>query len=221
MTSRGIKLFISRDADAPCSLNALDFPPPMEVRTGLVGKALSSCYLRTYGGSAVCYICLEQKGETEPQVEVCFSEPLALPIHRSVESAVGSVFSGRMRSTRIRVSFHVVKDGGDLFSCLINSFSVCAVLSGIGVVDTICSGTVYADGGEVRAVGGPGALPLHMVYMVHRRMIAQVHFDGQLDPALIPKATSELVLACARQGELLKARVEEVVMHEISNGSGE
>ncbi|UYI28336.1 putative exosome complex exonuclease [Encephalitozoon cuniculi] len=183
----------------------------MEVRTGMISKALSSCYLKTNKTSVVCSIHFEQKGETEPQVEVVFSEVVPLWTHSPASSIVKSLFSTKVRSTRIKVFFHTVKHGSDLFSCLVNSFSICGMLSGVGMVDTVCSSTVYAGKNGITLTDDQGLLPLHMAYMIHKKKVAQIHFDGCLDSSLIAKGAEELVRACIEQGSLLKLKIEEIV----------
>ncbi|ADM11135.1 uncharacterized protein Eint_021380 [Encephalitozoon intestinalis ATCC 50506] len=182
----------------------------MEIKTGMISGALSSCYLKTNKTSVICCIYLEQKGETEPQTEVHFSEGLPLQIRSGVSSIVKSLFSTKTRSTRIKVTFHAVRCGEDLFSCLVNSFSVCAILSGIGIIDTICSSTVYADKNNISLTSQLNSFPLHMVYMIHKKRIMQVHFDGCLDSSLFVKATERLVQTCVEQADMLRLTIEEI-----------
>ncbi|AFM97889.1 hypothetical protein EHEL_021350 [Encephalitozoon hellem ATCC 50504] len=189
----------------------------MEIKTGMVEKALSSCYLKTNKTSVICSIHFEQKGETDSWVEVNFSDVLPLKVCSPIVSIADSLLSSKSRSTKIKVSFHAVKYGEDLFSCLVNSFSMCVILSGIRVVDTICSGTVYAGKDGISLAGGPDLLPLHMVYVIHRKRIMQVHFDGILDSTLLADATEKLVHRCIEQSVLMKSKVEDVV-NDIVNG---
>ncbi|AFN82608.1 hypothetical protein EROM_021330 [Encephalitozoon romaleae SJ-2008] len=182
----------------------------MEIKTGLVGKALSSCYLKTNKTSAICCIHFEQKGETDPWVEVNFSEMIPLEIRSPISSIANSLLSSKARSTKIKVSFHTLRHGEDLLSCLINSFSICVILSGIRVVDTICSSTVYAGKDRIALTEGPDLHSLHMVYMIHRKRIMQVHFSGEMDFSLLAEATEKLVHRCTEQGELIRSKVEGV-----------
>lgn len=182
----------------------------MEIKTGLVEKALSSCYLKTNKTSAICCIHFEQKGETDPWVEVNFSEALPLEIRSPISSIANSLLSSKARSTKIKISFHTLRYGEDLLSCLINSFSICVILSGIRVIDTICSSTVYAGKDRITLTEGPDLYPLHMVYMIHRKRIMQVHFGGELDSTLLVEAIEKLVHRCIEQGGLIRSKVEEI-----------
>lgn len=183
----------------------------MDVTVGLVSGALSSCYLRTENAAVICSISMEQKNETDPQVTVEFTNQDPGNIHASIRSAVESVLTVNSRCTRIRVALHAVRDGSDLFSCFINSFSVCVILSGLRVSDTICSATVYVGGDEVGMIHSEKMLPMHMVYTLSTGMISQIYFDGFLNLEVITKASKELMSACSERGDWIRSKIEEIV----------
>ena len=115
----------------------------MDIKTGLIKEALSSCYLRTDTTAIICSIFIEQKNEGNLQINVEFSNRDLANIHASIKYFVESLFLVRSRSTRIKVILYVVKEGPDLFSCCINSLSICAIFSGLRISDTICSAILF------------------------------------------------------------------------------
>lgn len=185
----------------------------MKVTVGLMSSALSSCHLSTGTTSVVCSIFAEQKNEADPRISTECSGSSPTNIQLCVGSMAESLFLTRSRSTQIRISLHVVREGPDVFSCCMNSFSICSILSGLRVSDTMCSATLYVGnrGERISEQGGPDLFPVHMVHMLYGGKIAQVQFEGEMDLVHVSNVVSRLVSACNREGELIKEKIEEAV----------
>ncbi|KAM0671408.1 hypothetical protein CWI42_021380 [Ordospora colligata] len=180
----------------------------MEIRVGVVRGAVSSCHLKDVKSSVLCMIFLEQKNEVDAQVEVKFSEGVPEHTRLPIRSTIESLFCVKSRSTRIRVVLHVIRSGDDVFCSLINSFSVCVAFSGLGVVDTVCSSMLRVNGTEVEGDNGTW---IHVVYMIHKKRIMQVYFEGMVDVERFGNAAEKLVSECDKKGEDLKAKIEQIV----------
>ncbi|KAH9411986.1 hypothetical protein HK407_02g04330 [Ordospora pajunii] len=181
----------------------------MEIRVGVARGALSSCHLKDAKSSVLCMIFLEQKNEVDAQVEVKFSEGVPGPIRLPIKSTIESLFCVKSRSTRIRVVLHAIRSGEEVFCSLINSFSVCVILSGLGVIDTVCSSMLCVGDTEDKE-RGVGTM-VHAVYMIHRKRIMQVYFEGLVDVERLGDAVERLVSECEKKGEVLRAKIEEIV----------
>jgi hypothetical protein len=183
----------------------------MEVRTGLVKDAISSCFMRESCSSLLCSISLEQKLETDEGVKVLFPNQEPAELHTHIESVIKSLFLSRSGSTQIRVCFYIFRDGGNLFSTLVNAFSIASVLSGLEITDTLCSSTLYAGDGEAR-------FPVHMAYRMHSNKVAQFLFTHPLEAEAASSVVEKLVESCKEQGEAIKREVAMSMNKDSPNG---
>jgi ribonuclease PH len=181
----------------------------MRVKTGVIREALASCFMEDEGSSVLCSISLEQKLEADPSIDILF---LNQEIEQGpIRTVLEPLFLSKSGSTQIKVCQYAFRSGSNLFSAMVNAFSICAVLSGLELADTLCSSTAYVGNGEVSEVPKQGLHPVHMAYRMHSRKIVQFAFNTPLDMGSVRSAIGKLVKTCTEQGARIRLEVAKAV----------
>lgn len=164
----------------------------MDIQYNVVNQ-LSSCFINTQNSSTICYTKLVQKIEKEKTVKVIFNneenelENIVTEIIDKLVVPVDSV-------TEIQIHFHVLKAGFDLFSCLINSFAICAIIGKIPLKHFICSSSSQFENG----IG-------HMAYCQNKPF--NIKLDGFFNDISI--VYDKLEDECKKNEQFLKMAIDQ------------
>ncbi|EOB13819.1 hypothetical protein NBO_58g0024, partial [Nosema bombycis CQ1] len=123
------------------------------------------CYFSSKHSSLICSIFIEQKGESDDPIEVLWNINDRFDLREMVKNAITCAIIKENCTVKYTITFHIVKDGQDIFSCAINSFTCCAILMGISLKDTVIS---HSD--DV----------CNVIYMLHKQKVLGFYIEGAL-----------------------------------------
>lgn len=158
---------------------------------------ISSCFITTSNSSTICYIMLAQKIEQENTVKIIFNNE-ENELQNIISEIINKLVIPVDSITEIQIYFHVLKTGFDLFSNLINCFSVCALLGNIPLKDFIYSVSIKSD----NRIG-------HMVYGQYQKKPFNLKLEGSFSD--INSIYDELLEECKKQEKLIKLSVDTIL----------